>query len=152
MPRLEVVTSENVGSACRLQILPEQERYVAPVAYSLADAYVQPEFAWSRLIFEGEQLVGFVIAGFKPGDPLLDSTIWRLNVLARRSGVGTVGSQSKRLPGRRNDGRAPFLRLLTSKGKVPPEIFYRRLGFEPTGRRIGEIFEAVVTVEKLLVP
>ena len=58
-PRLEKVTPDNVLAACRLKVQPYQERLVAPVARSLAEAYVHPELAWPRLIFDGEQLVGF---------------------------------------------------------------------------------------------
>jgi diamine N-acetyltransferase len=118
---------------------------------TLAEAYVQPEFAWPRLIFDGEQLVGFVMAGFKPGDPLLDSTIWRLNVAgtAQRRGYGRFAVQEVARVAKRR--KRTILTTSYLKGEASPEGFYRRLGFEPTGRRIGEIFEAVATVEKLLV-
>jgi diamine N-acetyltransferase len=47
--RLEAITSENVGAACRLKVRPEQEGVVAPVAWSLAEAYANSEIAWPRL-------------------------------------------------------------------------------------------------------
>jgi diamine N-acetyltransferase len=40
--RLSVVTADNVGDACRLAVRPDQDRFVAPVAWSLAEAYAQP--------------------------------------------------------------------------------------------------------------
>jgi hypothetical protein len=37
---------------------PDQDDLVAPVAWSLADAYTVPDIAWPRLIYDGGQLVG----------------------------------------------------------------------------------------------
>jgi diamine N-acetyltransferase len=60
--RLEQVTQENVRAACKLKMRPDQEDLVAPVAWSLADAYTMPGTAWPRLIYDGGQLVGFIMA------------------------------------------------------------------------------------------
>lgn len=38
--------------------------FVAPVAQSLAEAYVHPDIAWPRLVCDGERVVGFVMAFF----------------------------------------------------------------------------------------
>ena len=62
--RLEKVTPDNVLAACRLKVAPGQERFVAPVARSLAEAYADPGTAWPRLVFDGDRLVGFVMAFF----------------------------------------------------------------------------------------
>ena len=64
--RLELVTKENVRAACQLELRPGQEGLVAPVAWSLADAYTMPGIAWPRLIYDGDQLVGFIMAAFAP--------------------------------------------------------------------------------------
>jgi diamine N-acetyltransferase len=60
--RLERVTEENVRAACQLKVRPDQESLVAPVAFSLVDAYTIPDIAWPRLIYDGDQLVGFIMA------------------------------------------------------------------------------------------
>ena len=52
--RLEKITEDNVEAACRLKVRPDQEEFVEPVAWSLAEAYVHPQIAWPRLIFDGE--------------------------------------------------------------------------------------------------
>jgi diamine N-acetyltransferase len=54
--RLEPVTQENVRAACMLKLRTDQDDLVAPVAWSLADAYTMPEIAWPRLIYDGDQL------------------------------------------------------------------------------------------------
>jgi len=44
--RLEPVTQDNVRAACKLQLRADQDHLVAPVAWSLADAYTMPDIAW----------------------------------------------------------------------------------------------------------
>ena len=83
------MTSENVRAACKLKTRPDQEDLVAPVAWSLAEAYTVPDVAWPRLIYDGDQLVGFIMAAFAPEDePLFQSYLWRLNIGAEHQGKG----------------------------------------------------------------
>ncbi len=149
-PRLATITPENVEAACKLQLLAGQERFVAPVAWSLAQAYAEPGFAWPRLIYEGDEIVAFVMAGFKPGDPSLHSTIWRLNVAgaAQRRGYGDFAVRAVAEEARRRGRDVLFTAYLRGEGS--PEAFYLRLGFEPTGRSLNGIFEAAAPVEALL--
>ena len=86
--RLDPVTQDNVRSACKLQLRADQDHLVAPVAWSLADAYTMPDIAWPRLIYDGDQLVGFIMAAFAPGhgNPLYHSYLWRLNIGAEHQG------------------------------------------------------------------
>jgi diamine N-acetyltransferase len=88
---------ENVRGACKLKTRPDQEDLVAPVAWSLAEAYTVPDIAWPRLIYDGGQLVGFIMAAFAPDDEdaLFHSYLWRLNIGAEHQGKGYGGSQSK---------------------------------------------------------
>lgn len=65
--RLEPVTQENVRAACKLKLRADQEDLVAPVAWSLADAYTMPGIAWPRLIYDAGRPVGFVMVAFNPG-------------------------------------------------------------------------------------
>jgi diamine N-acetyltransferase len=149
-PRLELVTPDNVRDACRLRIRRDQERYVAPVAFSLAEAYADPVHAWPRLIYDGERLVAFVMGGFLAGDEFLDSTLWRLNVAgdAQRNGYGRFAVRAVAEEAQRR-GRSA-LSVGYAKGEASPEAFYLRLGFEPTGKHLGELYEAVAPVERLL--
>lgn len=132
-PRLEKVTPENVDAACELRVHPEQEGFVAPVIKSLAQAYAYGDLAWPRLIFDGDELVGFVMAHFDPRNPVasLRAVIWRLNIAASRQGRGygrfavvSVCAEARRRGYRR-------VTVLWEPGG--PEEFYRRLGFRRTG-------------------
>ncbi|MFH8754743.1 GNAT family N-acetyltransferase [Streptomyces atroolivaceus] len=147
--RLEKVTPANVLDACRLKVAPEQERFVAPVARSLAEAYADPETAWPRLVYDGDRLVGFVMAFFdvrfdpaKPGDRLR-SGLWRLAVAADEQGKGygrfAVDAVCEEIL-RRGQKRVT---VTWGEGEHGPEEFYLRLGF----RRTGEMSEDEVVGE-----
>lgn len=139
-PRLEKITPENVTAACGLQVRPEQRDVVAPVAWSLAEAYASPEIAWPRLVYAGEDLVGFVMAGFDPQSPVdaFRCGIWRLNIAAQHQGhgygrfaVGAVLDEARRRGLER-------VTVLWVRGEHGPEGFYLRLGFRPTGELIHD--------------
>ena len=135
--RLTELTPSNVADACRLAIRPEQEGVVAPVAVSLAEAYVSGGIAWPRLVTDGDAgpVVGFVMGGFDPGSETsaFRCGIWRLNVAAEAQGQGVgrfavhaVADEARR----RGNDRLTVLWVPHAHG---PERFYLRLGFRPTG-------------------
>jgi diamine N-acetyltransferase len=43
--RLAELTPDNVAAACGIRVKPEEERFVAPVAESIAEAYVHQHTA-----------------------------------------------------------------------------------------------------------
>ncbi len=141
--RLEKVTADNVLAACRLAVRPDQERFVAPVARSLAEAYAQPDIAWPRLVCDGDRLVGFVMAFFDvrlhPEDPgdRPRSGLWRLAVDAAEQGRGygrfAVESVCEEI--RRRGGSR--VTVTWTPGEGSPEAFYRKLGFRRTGETSG---------------
>lgn len=120
---------------------------MAPVAWSLAEAYANPEIAWPRLVFDGDELVGFVMGGFDPDGPVaaFRCGVWRLNIAAGRQarGYGRFAVEQVLAEARRRgQRRATVLWVPDEHG---PEDFYLRLGFRPTGEVIhdqvvGEIF------------
>jgi diamine N-acetyltransferase len=147
-PELHEITPDNVGAAVRIEVKPEQGQFVAPVVYSLAEAYAQPHVAWPRLVQDGEQAVAFVMGAFDPSsDPdFFRSGIWRLNVGAEHQGEGygrfaveSVLDEARR----RGQGRATVLWV---PGEGGPEGFWRHMGFEPT----GEEFHGQIVGERYL--
>ncbi|GAA2224452.1 GNAT family N-acetyltransferase [Micromonospora olivasterospora] len=141
-PRLEEITPDNVEAACELRVRPDQEHLVAPVAKSLAEAYAWREIAWPRLVYDGDELVGFPMGFFRiqwrhddPAD--LRSGLWRLNIAADRQGRGygrfavrAVSEEARR----RGETR---IYTTWEPGDDGPEEFYRRLGFRLTGESSG---------------
>lgn len=146
--RLEPVTQQNVRAACLLKLRADQDDLVAPVAWSLADAYTMPDIAWPRLIYDGDQLVGFIMAAFAPGheNPLFHSYLWRLNIGAGHQGKGYGRFAVEELC--QEAMRRGHHRLTVSyhAGQHGPEAFYRRLGFHST----GEFNEGETVAERFL--
>lgn len=141
--RLETITPENYEAALALSVRPDQEDLVAPVVKSLAEAYVFPSHAWPRLIYDGDRLVGFLMAFLDiPWDPDrapddIRSGLWRLNIAADAQGKGygrfAVEAVCALIRGR--GGTRAYVTWEPRAGG--PEEFYLKLGFRPTGERSG---------------
>lgn len=138
--RIAEITPCNVVEACGLTVRPDQERYVCPVALSLAEAYARPTVAWPRLVYRGDQLLGFVMGGFDPTSPVwfFRGGIWRLNVAAgaQRGGVGRFAVEAVLNEARRCGCEEAT--VLWVPGPGGPEGFYARLGFTDTGERFAD--------------
>jgi hydroxyquinol 1,2-dioxygenase len=140
--RLATVTRENVRAACALEIRPEQQGTVAPVARSLAEAYAVGDVAWPRLVYDGDQVVGFIMGAFGADDAeeIYRSYIWRLNVAAQAQGrgYGRFAVQAFCAEARRRGHRR--VKVSWVPHEHGPEEFYLRLGFRKTGEiRYGEV-------------
>ncbi|MGA5322482.1 GNAT family N-acetyltransferase [Streptomyces seoulensis] len=141
--RLAEVTSANLETALAVRVRPDQEHAVEPVAHSLAEAYVRPAgVAWPRLILDGDETVGFLMAFLDidwraDGGSLRRSGLWRLNIDAARQGKGygrfAVESVAAELR-RRGCGE---LYATWHPGPDGPGEFYRRLGFRTTDETRG---------------
>jgi diamine N-acetyltransferase len=124
------VDDANVRAVCELKLASGQDTYVAPAAYTVAEAAYEDD-GWLRAIYLGDQPVGLVYA---EGDKLV-----RLMVDAhhQRRGVGRAAIPLVADELRRARG---LNRLYTSyvDGPADPREFYLSLGFEDTGRRDGD--------------
>jgi diamine N-acetyltransferase len=144
--RLAEIRPDNVRAACQVAVAPEQEKFVAPVVFSLAEAYAQPDVAWPRLVYDGDEAVGFVMGGFDPDSPVpvFRCGVWRLNIAAGKQGRGYgrfavegVFAEARR----RGQRRATVLWV---PGPGGPGDFYLKLGFRPTGEEIdGQVVGAI---------
>ncbi|MCP9943635.1 GNAT family N-acetyltransferase [Streptomyces somaliensis] len=139
--QLREITPDNFETAIGLRVRPDQEHLVAPVVKSLAEAYVHPGVAWPRLVCDGDEAVGFLMAFFDVdwtgGGTDLRSGLWRLNVADGRQGRGygrfaveSVAAEIRRRGGTR-------LTATWHPGPDGPADFYRTLGFRPTGEVSG---------------
>ena len=145
-PAIHHVDRENLGATVRVRVKPEQQDFVAPVVESLAEAYVQPEVAWPRVVFDGDDAVAFVMGAF---DPLAEEDffrcgVWRLNVAAEHQwkGYGRFAVEAVLAEAReRGQDRATVLWV---PGEPGPEGFWQRMGFRPTGQRFyGQVVGAI---------
>jgi GNAT superfamily N-acetyltransferase len=148
---LREVTDENRRAVLALRVAPAQERFVGTVAGALEDAREIPEGKpWYRAIFVNGQPVGFLMLSWNvtPEPPRIIGPwfLWKLLIDERHQHRGY---------GREAVGRvAEIVRakgageLLTSciPGDEGPELFYRRLGFAPTGD-LDENGEIILTLK-----
>ncbi|MER7764372.1 GNAT family N-acetyltransferase [Streptomyces sp. NPDC097619] len=141
--RVEKIGPGNIDAALALRVLPEQEKNVAPVVKSLAEAYAWGETAWPRLLLDGDEAVGFLmlfvdIAWNPDADPEdRRSGLWRLNIAAghQGKGYGRYAVEAGCAEVRRRGGDRFF--TTWEPGPTGPGEFYRRLGFTPTGETSG---------------
>ncbi|MCW6011149.1 GNAT family N-acetyltransferase [Micromonospora sp. CPCC 205371] len=141
--RLEAVTPKNYEAALDLSVRPDQDDLVAPVVKSLAEAYVFPDHAWPRLIYDGDRLVGFLMAfldipwGSDPNTDDLRSGLWRLNIAAdaQGKGYGRFAVEAVCAEIRSRGGTRAYVTWAPRAGG--PEEFYLKLGFRPTGEQSG---------------
>ncbi|MFC9297039.1 GNAT family N-acetyltransferase [Streptomyces sp. NPDC057011] len=141
--RLVPVTADNIDAACAISVRPDQQHLVSPVVKSLAEAYVHPGVAWPRLIVDGDEPVGFVMAfldiAWNPAENPTDirSGIWRLNISAahQAKGYGRFAVEAVTTELRRRGTTRAYVTYETGPGTPAP--FYAGLGFRPTGELSG---------------
>ena len=129
------VTRENFSAVIELTVMPEQEEFVSPNLYSLAETYLEP--TWTPLaIYAGDQLVGFAMFG--RDDETGRWWIMRYMIDAQHQGRG-YGTSA--LPGlidlivERHGCDELFLGYEPSN-EVAKRL-YARMGFAPTGEMTG---------------
>ena len=140
---LQEVTEDNVRAICRLAVTPDQARFVAPNAVSLAQALFAPK-AWYRAVAADGIPVGFILLAAEPETATY--VLWRFMIDARhqrkgygRAAIGALLDHVRSMPG--------ATELKTSWVSAPdgPGPFYEGLGFRPTGELDeGEVVARIV--------
>ena len=132
MVELREVTKVNLREILRLKVAPEQERFVACNAVSIAQAHFHRDTAWFRAIYDGDTPVGFVMLEDDRAKKTI--SLWRFMLDARyqrrgygRQALALIFAHAKTLPDVREIG--------TSCVDAPggPGAFYEGLGFTYTG-------------------
>ena len=132
---LREITQATLGPILNLKVAPEQEQFVANNAVSIAQAHFSDK-AWFRAIYADDTPVGFVMLHDDPEKP--EYFLWRLMVAAEHQGKGYGRRAVARLLDYvRTRPGAKELLVSYVPGDGCPEPFYRKLGFEPTGRVEG---------------
>jgi diamine N-acetyltransferase len=138
---LREITADTVRQITSLSVSPEQQRFVASNATSLAQALFSPE-AWYRAIYAGDSPAGFImlydesLRASPPPQPQV--ALWRFMVDTKFQSQG-VGSEALKQVIDHVRSKGLFSSLLVSY--VPasgcPEEFYLRAGFKHTGKVDG---------------
>lgn len=128
---LREIDASTVRAICDLAVRPDQRRFVAPNAVSIAQAYFSPH-AWFRAIYADSTLVGFLMLEDRPQEP--EYYLWRFMIDARFQGMG-FGRRAIDLLVEHVRTRPNATELLTSvlQAEGGPQGFYEALGFELTG-------------------
>lgn len=85
---LQPITEDNVGAVSELKVRPDQEQFVAPNPWSMAQALAEYEIAWPRAILADDHVVGFLMLEIDPNEDGRNFWLWRLMVDANHQGKG----------------------------------------------------------------
>jgi diamine N-acetyltransferase len=142
---LREITKENLRDIIKLKVAPEQERFVAPNAVSIAQAYFDRDVAWFRAIYADDTPVGFVMLHDEPAERKY--YLWRFMIDHRfqGKGFGTQALEEVIAYVRQRPGAHEFLTSVVL-GEGSPGPFYEKLGFAYT----GEMEEAERVMRKVL--
>ena len=134
---LREVTKENLRDILNLEVAPEQKKFVAPNAVSIAQAYFDREIAWFRAIYADETPVGFLMLSDDASKQKY--FLWRLMIDARYQKFGFAKQAMLQLfeyvrirPG----AKEIFCSCVPGEGS--PQGFYESLGFALTGEMEGD--------------
>ena len=135
---LREVTRETMRVVCDLKVRPDQSEYVAPNAFSIAQAYFEPR-AWFRAIYAGETPVGFLMTFEDSAEGAC--FLWRLMIAGYFQGRGYARRALDLLVEEiRTRLGASEIRSSYVEGPGGPGGFYRAYGFVETGEvEHGEI-------------
>lgn len=143
--RIGPLTADNVVAANTLTLKPGQEAFVAPVSHSIAEAYVNPDTMWPRVVTADGEVAGFIMATFNADadDEHFRSTILRMNVDAdhQRQGIGAFAVNAVF-----DEARERGFQVVTAMwddGDLGPGKFFTAMGFEiigetPYGEVVGQ--------------
>ncbi len=129
---LREITKETVREITRLKVRPEQERFVATNAESIAEAYFSPDTAWFRAIYADNTPVGFLMLEDNP--TAKEYSLWRFMIDARYQRKG-IGQKALELLFEHVKTRPDASVLYTScvPGEGSPGPFYETMGFVYAG-------------------
>ncbi|MDO9397542.1 MAG: GNAT family N-acetyltransferase [Herbiconiux sp.] len=129
--RLEELSASTIVAANTLTLKPGQEQYVAPVSHSIAEAYVNPNTAWPRVVLEDDEVVGFIMGNFDPdaAEDIFRGCIWRINVSADAQGHGVGRFAVLALADEARSRGFDRVTVIFEPGEAGPAAFFEKLGF-----------------------
>ncbi|MCG8569005.1 MAG: GNAT family N-acetyltransferase [Spirochaetes bacterium] len=125
------ITEDTINDILNLKVTPQQEKFVASNAVSIAQAHFS-KTAWFRAIYANDQPVGFIMLDDNEKKP--EYFLWRLMIDARFQGKGYAKQAVLQLIDyvkTRPNGNQLYVSYVPGTGG--PEKFYQKLGFKATG-------------------
>ena len=142
--RLKKISKLNLISILQLDVKPHQRNLIASNAKSIAEAYFNKD-AWFRAIYADKKPIGFVMISdtslkykFNPNHQP-KYFLWRFMIDAKYQGKG-YGREAIKLIINHVKSRPKAQGLLLSHSKLDGNAgeFYRKCGFEYTGKEIDD--------------
>ncbi|MHA2313777.1 MAG: GNAT family N-acetyltransferase [Candidatus Hermodarchaeia archaeon] len=129
---LQEITRDNVKQVMDLKVKPEQEKFIASNARSIAEGSTRKD-AWYRAIYHNDKLVGFCMISDIPKK--VEYYLWRFMIDQQYQRMG-YGRQAMEILVEHVKTRPKAKVFYTSckKGKEGPEDFYLKMGFRHTGK------------------
>ncbi|RJO96903.1 GNAT family N-acetyltransferase [Exiguobacterium sp. RIT452] len=121
---LRPVTNENWEACCALELTAEQQEFLEPNVYSIAQAGFEPTLVM-RAIYAGDELVGFLMYNSER-EELDGYWIYRLMVDQRHQGSG-IGRKA--------------MRLLLGEMQQLPEATCIAVGYRPDNQAAHRLYE-----------
>lgn len=140
------ITRENWRDCVKLKVAPNQDHFVAPNIYSLAQAAYETEMV-PLGVYEDETMVGFVMYTKAAADDLGRYWIVRVLIGADQQGKGYGRATMTALIERMRD-EIPGLKAVTldfHRENAVAEKLYESLGFQKTGEIEGDEVVATLT-------
>ncbi|MDD3401672.1 MAG: GNAT family N-acetyltransferase [Eubacteriales bacterium] len=137
MIELRKITEDNFRAIVNIK-MPEDQRFVAPNVYSLAQAWLYPE-ARPFAIYNDDEPIGFIMLDWDEAERELG--IWRLMIALEHQGKG-YGSKAvtAAIDMGRQSGKFDAVFIDCVPQNVVGLHVYKKLGFVPTGEiEDGEI-------------
>jgi len=133
---LKEITPETVRTICSLKVSESQDKFVAPNAISIAQAYFEP-MAWFRAIYADDTPVGFIM--LEKNTEKAEYFLWRMMIAEEYQRMG-FGDQAMRILIDFVITLPNATELLSScvPGDGSPEEFYAKLGLKRTGKIDGD--------------
>jgi diamine N-acetyltransferase len=145
--RLEPLNATNIVAANSLTLKPGQEQYATPVSHAIAEQSINPTTTWTRVVLEGEEVVGFIKGNLDPNEQRDEfrCCVWSINVKASAQGHGVGRFAVQALAEKaRSLGFDRLTVIWESGGEGSPEEFFLHLGFTPVGEtQYGEVLGAM---------
>lgn len=144
--RLEELSARTIVAANGLTLRKGQQDFLAPVSYSMADAFTNPSTTWARVVLSDGTVVGFIRGNFDKTHTRDEfrSCLWRINVAAEWQGKGVGRFAVHQLLAEAKSRGFNRLTVIWERGDMGPGEFFERIGFVPVGEtEYGEVIGAI---------
>jgi diamine N-acetyltransferase len=144
--RLEELSARTIVAANGLTLRKGQQDFLAPVSYSMADAFTNPSTTWARVVLSGDTVVGFIRGNFDQAHARDEfrACLWRINVAAEWQGKGVGRFAVHELLAEAKSRGFDRLTVIWERGDMGPGEFFERIGFVPVGEtEYGEVIGAI---------